>query len=1143
MSATVIYANLGLSASALGAASYTTAVTAATTDARVYANGAVSAAQAAQTDTAFAAATMSNLGMTAAVIGQAAYDALLPAYAAYLASVGVANRGVVVVQLATIVAGLTADATFGKAATNLVSASSAALAHSSNAANTTALAIDVATVPALVTSFALTTSTTDNLPGSGLNDIFAAVASGLASANTLNATDKVDGGAGTDALNITLDTDFTGFSTGSVSNVETVSLTNGNTAAKTFNAKGITGAATFDINAGDNTFTLAGLSSIPAVNLTNQNGSTQGTLNVEFAAASIPTGTADAMSVTLNGVGRAAVAATATTAAITANPSILNLSNIETANVTTAGSTVNVDFAGTLRSVNLAGSATTVIAATPTTLTSFDASAATGAVTATLTTGGTAGRITAIKGGTAVDRVTADVADLAANASVSGGAGADVLTLNGSAGGTKQYVLADVETVAFGVTGALTFSGAKATGLTTVTSTSTNTAAVTMVAMGAGDLNVNATGSATVAGTTTVDAGDISSDSTGNVTVSYSAGAATLAAATTADAPQADYTFAEMTGALTVNVGSMVTTSGTTVTANKATSLVINTTSGTTTATTPVQLTSLSGSVTANKAASVVINSAGLIGATGAGNQFAVNAPDATSASINQGSSAAFLNLNTAKLATLNVTAGNSFDLTGSTLSALQVVTADVSRGTLTVPAIATASTVTLSGAGVSAASPGASTASLGNLGQTSNTYGMSLVASGLRGGLKTGDVTGGNSYTTSIDVSKVSALNNSSFNVKAVEIGVIGTNTAGAVTVNAAGTVGQVELGNVNSLSDITVTASPTQTFKIGDVASASNTGNVTVNLDGTVGAVTIGSFTGNNVTVKASDTIGGVTGPGAAANTFNVSAKTSANVEVSSLANSTVTITSSSTSTGLNVALKGGSLNDAVTVTGVNGTTSLVLTGDLGVGTDTVTVNGSSYSGTSTQTISLAGLANYETSTVSGSNGKDVIVGGAGRDNITGGTGQDTLTGGAGKDVFVFNLGDSPVSAPDTITDFAAGTNGDTITWGGGNIARALQSDVTGTGITINANSVVAFATTPASLAAAVTAVSTALDDTGDFALFTFGGTSYAFLSDGETGSTTNDVVIILTGVTLPTTALSAGTSTADAATGLTGSALIKQ
>ena len=1054
-------------------------------------------------DLALSTKVLTNMGILPSTVKEVI--ALEAALADYFAGPGKGARGFVVLQLADILSTFAATDVFYGAASVAWNA-------------------EVAASAAKAPTTGFTFGATDIVAGTALADIFSAATSNLASANTLSATDIVDGGAGDDTLNVTLNIDFTGFTSGSSVNIETISLTNGAQAARVYNAKGITGATTFAIDANDQQFTLSGLTSIPALKLSNQNGSTARAFDVEFAAASIPTGSSDAMSIELKDVGRAAVSATTTAPAVTVQASTVTLSNIEIANVTTAGTTVDAAFGGTLKTINLAGSAATTIASTPTTLTAFDASTSTGAVTASLTTGGTAGRITSIKGGTAVDKITADVVDLAANATIAGGVGADVLTLNGSAGGTKQYVMSDLETVTFGVTGALTFSGLKASGLTTVSSGSANTAAVTLVAMGASPLEIKSSGS-------TVNAGAISTDGTGNVTVSHSAASATLAAATTADTPLADYTAAEAAGVLTINVGSFVDNTGSTVTANKATSVVINTTSGKTTDTAATQKTVLGGSVDAGKATSIAITSAGLI-ASSQGTAYTVNAGEATTATVNQGTDAAFLKLNTAKLQTLDVTSGNSFDLTGSTLSVLASVKADVAKGTFTLPNLVTASSVTVTGAGTTTAAP--SIASLGSLGQTSNTYGLSLTASGLAGGFTATTVTGGAGYTTNIDVSGVKA---NSGTTTAVSLGNIGAATAGAVTLNAKGVTGAMSMGTVDSVGAISVTASPTKTFTIGNVTSASNAGNVDVNLDGTVGAVVIGTFTGNTVTVKASDTIGGVKDAAAAVNKFVVSAKSGANIEVSSLENSTVTINSSSTSTGLAVALKGGSFVDTVTVSGVAGTTSMVLTGDLGLGADTVTVNGNTYSGTNTQTISLANLSNYDVSSLIGSNKKDVIVGGSGRDTIAGGSGQDTLTGGAGKDVFVFNSGDSSVSTPDTITDFAFGTSGDTITWGGGNIRAALQANVTGAGITINANSVVTFATTPATIAAAVTAVSTGLASAGDFALFSFGGTSYAFISEGDATATTNDVVVILTGVTLPTTVLAAGTDTANSASGLTG------
>jgi len=1057
-------------------------------------------------DLALSTKVLTNMGILPSSVTEV--KALEVALADYFTASGKDSRGFVVLQVAEILSGITATTDplfvfYGAAATSW---------------NTAVNAV-VASAP--ISAF--TSGAADIVAGTALADIFSAATSTLTSANTLSATDIVDGGAGDDTLNVTLNTDFTGFTSGSSVNIETISLTNAAQAARVYNAKGITGATTFAIDANDQQFTLSGLTSIPALKLSNQNGSTARAFDVEFAAASIPTGSSDAMSIELKDVGRAAVSATTTAPAVTVQASTVTLSNIEIANVTTAGTTVDAAFGGTLKTINLAGSAATTIASTPTTLTAFDASTSTGAVTASLTTGGTAGRITSIKGGTAVDKITADVVDLAANATIAGGVGADVLTLNGSAGGTKQYVMSDLETVTFGVTGALTFSGLKASGLTTVSSGSSNTQQVTLVAMGASPLEIKSSGS-------TVNAGAITTDSTGNVTISHSAASATLAAATTADAPLADYTAAEAAGVLTVNVGSFVDNTGSTVTANKASSVVINTTSGKTTDTAATQKTVLGGSVDAAKATSIAITSAGLI-ASSQGTAYTVNAAEATTATVNQGTDAAFLKLNTAKLQTLDVTSGNSFDLTGSTLTVLASVKADVAKGTFTLPNLATASSVTVTGAGTTTAAP--SIASLGTLGQTSNTYGLTLTASGLAGGLTATNVTGGNGYTTNIDVSGVKA---NSGTTTAVSLQAIGGSSAGAVTLNAKGVVGAVSMTTVDSVGAISITASPTKTFTMTNVTSAGNAGNVDVNLDGTVGAVKIGEFTGNTVTVKASDTIGGVKDAANAVNKFVVSAKSGANIEVSTLEASTITINSSSTSTGLAVALKGGSFVDTVTVNGVTGTTSLVLTGDLGLGTDSVTVNGQNYNGTATQTISLTNLNNYDVSSLTGSNGKDVIVGSSGRDNIVGGRGQDTLTGGAGKDVFSFIAGDSSVSTPDTITDFTFGSSGDTIAWGSGAI-RSGNGNVTGAGITINANSVVSFATTPADIAAAVTAVSTGLATAGDFALFTFGGVSYAFISDGDAAATTNDVVVILTGVTLPTTQLTAGTDTADAATGLTG------
>jgi Ca2+-binding RTX toxin-like protein len=59
-----------------------------------------------------------------------------------------------------------------------------------------------------------------------------------------------------------------------------------------------------------------------------------------------------------------------------------------------------------------------------------------------------------------------------------------------------------------------------------------------------------------------------------------------------------------------------------------------------------------------------------------------------------------------------------------------------------------------------------------------------------------------------------------------------------------------------------------------------------------------------------------------------------------------------------------------------------------------------------------------------INGEGGNDWIYGGDGDDKIIGGLGQDVLSGGSGHDIFAYRLAaESPVAAPDVITDFVHG------------------------------------------------------------------------------------------------------------------------
>lgn len=1069
MSSAVIYANLGLSASALAAANYTTAVAAATADARAYANSAVSAAQAGQTATQFAAATMANLGMTASVIGQAAYDALLPAYAAYLDAAGVANRGVVVVQLASLVAGLTADATFGAAARNLANASSAALAHSTNAASTTALAIDVATVPAPVTSFSLTTGT-DTLAGSALADIFAAATSSQASVATLQATDSIDAGAGDDTLKIDLNSAFTGFTSGTVKGVETIELTNKSATSLEFDATGISGATKYVLNSATAAVTLKDVATgIKTIEISGQKGTASAASTFTAALASDAaeiTGTADSISLNLNNVGVKTASATTTLAVA------VDVANFETINLGSGGTANVISFAsGTEpKTIVATGAGSLDITAVNNKLTSFDASAATGAVTANLKGVTTASSITSVSGGAGKDSITVEAADLLATAKLAGGDGADTLVLE-AAGGTVEYNMSGVETLTLvNKTSTLNFSGAKTTGLTTIGTTKDTTAEVKFLSMGAGDLVFTSSG-------VTDNGGKINSDHSGASTVSYSATATEVTAAT-AITPAADYVFSKSAGALTVNVGPFVATTSTTITADKASSVIVTVASGKNSSST--EQTQFNSTLTAGEAKTLTVTATGKLGTSAV-----IDAAKATSATIDNGTTAGGLSLVTPKLNSLTVTTGSNLDLTQGTedLTTLESLGVTATAGKVTFAALAKVATVTLAGAGST------SEVTLGDLGANTNAQNLSITASGLKAGdgLTVGNLVVGKGYD---------------------------------VTVAANAMAGKVVMGNIaatnHEAKNVSVAASGGKdAFTVGNVVA---TGVVNIDASNTTKTATVGTVAGSSVTVNVSGSASGSVG--------SITAKDSVNLTLNALDANTQSITAATGSTSLNVKLQGGILADTITITGVSTQTGVTVTGDLGGSDDSLTLNAAAS--TVAQNIDISGLANYDAATIRGGSAADTIVGGSGNDNIRGNAGADVLTGGTGVNTFTFNNGHSTLAAMDTITDLK---KTDVIIYEGANIVKGTAGAGSATAATISAAGIATFGLTSAankdSLAKVVGLIDTALTTDGHSAFFTYDGTAYLFIND----DTTSDSVIKLTGLNLDSMTLSNGS------TGMTG------
>lgn len=558
----------------------------------------------------------------------------------------------------------------------------------------------------------------------------------LSSENTLNSGDQIDGGAGNDTLNVDVKANFTGFSgAGYLKNVENVNLTNSSAIARTFDAKGITDVENYSINGQINLANLADTDAAISISNIADNAN----ISLGFTADAVK-GTADDLTIGLNGLGTAAVTGATPVAQKTVT---VTANGIETLNVNTTGNNYVALVGDKATAINVAGNGTintTVTTATKT----FDASGNTGNVNVDLSNA-VAGAVTSVATGAGDDVITADVNDLIANAVIAGGEGADRLELTGN-GTTTQLQMSGVETISLGsattaLTGATVFSAAKASGINAINVQANFTAGATanFASMGAADLGFNLLGNN--------GSGAVTSDHAGTTTVNVVAGATATAAA-----PH---------------------TNGTTITAGNSSHVALNVGANTT----------YTGTVTAGKASALEV--------TGNVSSATLIAAAATSAVLNTTGTSA-LTLNAAKLASLNATvaAGTAskvggLNLTASTLTGLESLVANIgANSTLTVGDLAKANAVDLSGAG---------TATIGKLGAASLGYGVNVNADGLKA-LTVGTIDTGAAQSVSVNAGTV---------LGAVTVGniTVGTGAStGSINVNVDGTAGTVSLGTLSA-------------------------------------------------------------------------------------------------------------------------------------------------------------------------------------------------------------------------------------------------------------------------------------------------------------------------------------------------------
>jgi len=250
------------------------------------------------------------------------------------------------------------------------------------------------------TTFTLTTGV-DTLTGTANNDTFLSLSS--ATGPTLGLADAIDGGAGTDVFKIVTDL-AAAIPSIVTTNVETYQIQNSANGTFAVSSSSTAPTAINFVGGGNNTFTLSGFAQTTAVGLEREAG--QLTLTVNSV-----TGTADALSLNLNGaVSTASVAA----------------AGIETFNVASTGAASTLAAltgAQGSKLVVTGDKALTITANLANTFTTVDASAATAAVKIGVATGGNV----AVTGGTGDDRfviVGLDNAD-----TIKGGAGTDTLAV------------------------------------------------------------------------------------------------------------------------------------------------------------------------------------------------------------------------------------------------------------------------------------------------------------------------------------------------------------------------------------------------------------------------------------------------------------------------------------------------------------------------------------------------------------------------------------------------------------------------------------------------------------------------------------------------------------------------------------------
>jgi hypothetical protein len=320
--------------------------------------------------------------------------------------------------------GVTADASSvpaSKAVTNSAVAETAADASSVPASKAVTDSA-VAETAAAGQTFTLTTSidSGSKFTGTANDDIFEGAVSGTPALTTYSASDSIDGGAGTDTLNVTLEAAGTAAVVKNVENINVRAV-----AAVAFDAGSITGATTIAAAGGTAALTVDNINSLSTA--ASVSGQSAGA-NFNYAN-SLLTGNNDAANVTVGGV----------TGGVVSVGSMAG-GGFETINLAATGTASRAftltESGNTLTKVNISGDQTVGLIVSDASITTLDASANTAGVDvdARALTG-----TFAITGTAKDDRVIVDNANTSVADTVAGGLGTNTLGVVVASAATYTY--------------------------------------------------------------------------------------------------------------------------------------------------------------------------------------------------------------------------------------------------------------------------------------------------------------------------------------------------------------------------------------------------------------------------------------------------------------------------------------------------------------------------------------------------------------------------------------------------------------------------------------------------------------------------------------------------------------------------------